>query len=298
MGRHAYLIMAHKNFIQLQTLINLLDDERNDLYVHIDKKVKQFPHLTSNKSSLHIFHEISVFWGTFSQVECELFLLEKASKQEHEYYHLLSGLDLPLASQDEIHVFFDKNRGKEFVDFKEEYVNTKQFERKKRFYYFFVQNSNSTIKNKIISYINKMMLIPQYVIHINRESKWGGYRTYYGANWFSITHACAKYVVNQKEWIEKRFNHSSGSDELFLQTVIGNSRFLRAVYGGLKNSDNLRFVDWTRSVNNGRNPHVFTKEDYELLQKERQSGKFFARKFDENIDSKIIEEIAKQIKQG
>lgn len=35
---HAYCIMAHGNWEQLQMLVNMLDDCRNDIYLHIDKK--------------------------------------------------------------------------------------------------------------------------------------------------------------------------------------------------------------------------------------------------------------------
>ena len=38
MGKHAYLILAHTDMVQLQRLISCLDDRRNDIYVHIDKK--------------------------------------------------------------------------------------------------------------------------------------------------------------------------------------------------------------------------------------------------------------------
>lgn len=36
---HAYCIMAHGNFEQLQKLINLLDDRRNMIFLHVDRKV-------------------------------------------------------------------------------------------------------------------------------------------------------------------------------------------------------------------------------------------------------------------
>lgn len=35
--KHAYLILAHGDFALLQCLVSALDDERNDLYVHVDK---------------------------------------------------------------------------------------------------------------------------------------------------------------------------------------------------------------------------------------------------------------------
>lgn len=41
-NKHAYLIMAYDNFEQLRKLIEVLDDERNFLFVHIDKKAKQY----------------------------------------------------------------------------------------------------------------------------------------------------------------------------------------------------------------------------------------------------------------
>ena len=42
MGKHAYLIIAHNNFYILKKLIALIDDERNDIYIHVDKKTKNF----------------------------------------------------------------------------------------------------------------------------------------------------------------------------------------------------------------------------------------------------------------
>lgn len=35
MKRHAYLIKAHHQFDLLEKLLWLLDDERNDIYIHI-----------------------------------------------------------------------------------------------------------------------------------------------------------------------------------------------------------------------------------------------------------------------
>ena len=42
MKKHTYLIIAHNNFYILEKLLLLLDDERNDIYIHIDKKVNNF----------------------------------------------------------------------------------------------------------------------------------------------------------------------------------------------------------------------------------------------------------------
>lgn len=42
MQKHAYMIIAHNEFDLLEILVRLLDDPRNDIYVHIDAKVKDF----------------------------------------------------------------------------------------------------------------------------------------------------------------------------------------------------------------------------------------------------------------
>ena len=38
MEKHAFLIMAHSNYKQLDQLIELLDHERIDIFLHIDKR--------------------------------------------------------------------------------------------------------------------------------------------------------------------------------------------------------------------------------------------------------------------
>ena len=43
MKKHAYLIMAYNNWDQLSLLISLIDDPRNDIFIHIDKRSGEFP---------------------------------------------------------------------------------------------------------------------------------------------------------------------------------------------------------------------------------------------------------------
>ena len=38
MDKHAILIMAHNQFDILEKLLIMLDHERNDIYIHIDRK--------------------------------------------------------------------------------------------------------------------------------------------------------------------------------------------------------------------------------------------------------------------
>lgn len=104
MGKHAYLILAHKNFNQLKSLLKLLDHERNDIYVHIDRKAQSFDQQEFNSVCrysrlLFIGDRHDVNWGGVSVMRAEISLLANATKYgKYDYYHLLSGMDLPIKS--------------------------------------------------------------------------------------------------------------------------------------------------------------------------------------------------------
>ncbi len=293
--KHAYLIIAHNNFYTLKKLIELLDDDRNDIYIHIDSKVKSydFSLLKSvvKKSNIEIYSNIAVYWGDYSQVEVELFLLKKATLKSYCYYHLLSGVDLPLKSQTEIHNFFYKNRGKEFVHFTSSEISKDKINWISHYHFLqkFVRCSKFNAINKLFAIFEKILLTGQKILGIKRYDH--TYQLQKGANWFSITDDFAKYVLSQEKWIEKHFKFSKSADEIFMQTILINSKFRSHLYLDSFNDDYhacMRYIDWNRG-----NPYTFHMKDFnELL----CSDFLWARKFDENIDKKIIDEIYNTIK--
>ena len=117
--RHAYLIICHDNFAQLRILLELLGYPDNDIYIHVDKKAKtvSYDFLISAIicSNVYFTERIKVNWGGFSQVKAELILLETAIRKEHYYYHLISDADLPLHTQNDIHEYFQRNSGLEYL---------------------------------------------------------------------------------------------------------------------------------------------------------------------------------------
>ena len=120
--KHAYLILAHKNDYTVKTLLTLLDCPENDIYVHMDIKETQYRDVDFSsillKSKIFFTKRTSVTWGGASLIKATLELLELALQNgEYSYFHLLSGQDLPIKSQQYIHQFFDQNKGFEFVDF-------------------------------------------------------------------------------------------------------------------------------------------------------------------------------------
>ena len=108
---HAYLIIAHEQFDLLESLLKCIDDARNDIYIHIDSRseldIGRIEKVLRN-SRVEFVPRIHIRWGGFDMVRCEYMLLEAAfeSGREYEYVHLISGADLPLKNQDEIHRYF------------------------------------------------------------------------------------------------------------------------------------------------------------------------------------------------
>lgn len=276
--KHAYLIIAHTNFEQLQTLINLLDDPRNDIYLHVDKKAKNVPVFTAKHSWLHRIEPINVVWGGHSQIHCEMKLLEAASKGHYRYYHLISGMDLPLKTQDEIHAFFQENHGKEFMEFNEEACRAKNFYDRVQHYYFFANlgfNNRSTIGHGM-RYLDTISVKVQKALHIYRELRFPLYR---GAQWFSITDGLVQYVLSQKDAVRKQFDYTFLTDEIFLQSVAVSSPLRDNIVNNC-----LRAIDWERGL-----PYTFRKEDVPML---LASDSLWARKFDQRVDGEAIEMIA------
>ena len=117
-GKHAFLVMAPGTMRVLHTLMRILDDGRNDIFIHMDAKRVDGMNiacwLLSVRQGIFLVPRIRVTWGGYSQIACEINLLNSAvAKGHYSYYHLLSGQDLPIKSQDKIHSFFDSCGNKE-----------------------------------------------------------------------------------------------------------------------------------------------------------------------------------------
>lgn len=99
MKKHAYLIIAHNHSYVLERLIRVIDDARNDIYLHIDAMWSEFDFEACRKwvhrSNIYFARRHNVAWGGYSLIETEIELFSMAySQTKYSYYHLLSGTDL------------------------------------------------------------------------------------------------------------------------------------------------------------------------------------------------------------
>ena len=119
--RHAWMILAHNHFAHLKKLIAFLDSESSDIYLHIDAKAAGADPADlaacASRSRVICVERHSISWGDFSMVEAELALLRAAVPGEYDYYHLLSGVDVPVKTRRYIEEYFTRCPGRNYISF-------------------------------------------------------------------------------------------------------------------------------------------------------------------------------------
>lgn len=245
MSRHAYLLIVHKNPAQVRKLLGTLDDDRNYIVVHCDVKmahddVEAISNFPLESAELKVLQEYNVLWGSYAQVETELLLLKEALGRGCSYYHLLSGEDLPLRSQDEIHDYFDES-GKEFV------ACNPQFEwpavLDARVCQRHLQNRNASVFYKGI---DKAWVALQRFVGVNlldTDIRYG-----YGSNWFSITDRLANDLINHEEWVRSHFAQSLCADELFLQSFALTFGYQDSLFKPFDAGNKWGTCDWSIGI--------------------------------------------------
>lgn len=282
--RHAYLILAHNEFNVLQTLITCLDDARNDIFIHFDKKIKQLPQLVCRKSRLDILSErVDVRWADVSMIEAEYLLFEKAYNTDtYDYFHLLSGVDLPIQTVDKIDSFFEENRGKEFIGFYQENMEKEMVRRVQRYHLFpkTFRETNGWV-NFAKRFVRYSFLQLQSVVGYRRNKNITFKK---GTQWVSVTREFANYLLSQKEWAFRTFRNTFCCDEILAQTICWNSPFKERIYDATNEGRGcMRCIGWK----NGE-LITFTDSDYNRI---IASQALFARKFSEKSPN-LIQQIS------
>ena len=283
--KHAYLILAHNEFWLLQTLIGCLDDPRNDIYVHIDQKVAVLPELHTTQAGLKIIEKrIDIRWGGFRMVEAEFALFEEAAKHgPYQYYHLLSGVDLPIKSQDYIHAFCDANAGKEFIGYTLTNLTPELIRRTQRLHLF---PEHFSRKRSVFSIIRSVFIKLQELLHIRRNRDIPFKK---GSQWVSITEDMVQYLLSNKDWVIRTFRNTFVPDESVIQTLAWMSPYQDNLFNIESDSAGcLRCIGWqVDPATHHWSLEDWTSDDYDIL---ASSSALFARKFNSQ-DKSFIERI-------
>lgn len=297
MNRHAYLIIAHNDPKHFKLLIETLDDPRNDIYVHIDSKTQLSDYqygggYSGNSNLIFIKDRIDVRWGDPSQIEAELKLFRAAydPKEPDKYsrFHLLSGVDFPLKSQDYIHEFFEIHPDKEFLEILSTTDDGQDLEpeiRKKCGLYNvflpYIRHKNKMVA-KSANLIRRAFMAFQLLLGVNRKYPWEELKK--GSNWASLTPAFVGELLRNEDTIRHAFRMTHCSDEIYKQTI--------AVAKGYKLYDggNMRYIDFARGTR--QSPYTFRESDFKELIGRKE---LFARKFSSTLSGNLAARILKTL---
>ena len=264
--RHAWLIIAHNEFEILQRLISMLDHERSDFFVHIDAKVRNLPTLKIEKGRLFMPDtRVDVRWGSASQIETELVLLEYAQhKGPYSHYHILSGTHLPLKPVEELFQFYDSHDGEEVMRFWENDPGDADF--KLRRYHFPLRHYKygSLRQQRLCQLTWQVVIKIQKVLGIRHFKEDSFVKT---DNWLSLSEKACLFLVQEKDRILKKYKWSFCGDEYFAASELATHPEQFKLY----DCSNLLYVEFLKDT-----PRTFPLEEYSPLQ---GSGYWWARKF-------------------
>lgn len=310
----AILILAHKNVNQLNRLINTLEHQNIDIFIHLDKKwVEKQPDLLSNilhKENIFVCDKsVSASLDHWSLVEATLELIKKSLETEktkrinYKYFALLSGQDYPVKKLDYILNELSKTYPKPHIDCTPYDEKNWVFH---KFHRLLVQNKldyflDSNLNNK---YIKKGIKIPLYSIFWFIKRFYTPYKIldkmgckiYGGSAWWILPDMVIKHIMDELNQPHNKeidiLKHTFTPEETFFQIMTMKSSLAYLVDVNPKDQRDQNCKTYAHFTDESKpftgHPYIITNDDFDMI---KNLEHFFVRKFDETVDKEILKSI-------
>jgi hypothetical protein len=274
----AYIILAHKNPKQLARMLLGLNGVDTNFFIHVDSEVPigPFQQALANTSIKPILIPTrqNVLWGGYSMVQATLDTIRAAkASSHHDYYILLSGSDYPIKSHADLltelqsggYEYINRHKmpadhvGKPISRLEHPYRATKNPKRP---------------QNRAVNAL--LRLLPK----LNYREVLGQLEPHGGSQWWCLSQGCIDYILDFIEShsdLVKFFNRVKIPDEIMFHTILSHSPFEEKIKPA------LMYTAWTPG---GVSPRVLGPN---CLHQLKESGKYFARKFDLHSDADIFD---------
>jgi hypothetical protein len=272
--KQVFLIHAHKDLDQLNTLVEQLRDDDFHLYVHLDRKAALDPACVHPAARL-VAPRIAVRWGGFSQVAATLHSLRQIARDVPEFDKvlLLSAQDFPLLPNARLKQELARVAGRELLDTMP--LGPGGWPVAFRYQYFY-REGGTRAERIACALANRALRLG----HATRRLP-AGLVPYGGSSWWALSRPCLLALLGRaaREPALVRFFHTVlCPDEMFFQTLVMNSPFRDAVL-----PHNFRYIQWPEQ--GARNPKVLDEADFERL---RASDAHFCRKLDSKLSAGLL----------
>jgi hypothetical protein len=301
-----YIILAFDNPKQIKRLVNSLNAEGVNFYIHVDLKVDQSPfefelQEFSNLKFVNSNERKEISWGDNKMVKAILNLM-KMVKENHKtgYCVLLSNNDYPIKSNTEIRSYFSKNFGASFMSISKFDKNSYLYNQRLKHYKFelskkrqdmltipsiwekdFYRKSSFGAIIKVLKSKQKNSLIKIF----KKRQEPVGIESFLGSSWWAIPIEVMDEILNfcdSNTRFVKYHEETFISDEIFFPTILKHLD-----KNGKIETKILGRVVYLEFKNNESSPIDFRASDFDKLV-ELPERFLFVRKLNTKIDETIF----------
>jgi hypothetical protein len=288
-----FILITYNKPPQIYRLINKLNIMFNYpvIVCHHDFSKCDLPVEKLPKNVLFVHPHLLTEWGGFSLAEATVQALKLMYELENapDWFVLLSAADYPIKTAKQIYDDFSSSSYDAYIQY--EQVTYQSYKDDLKPNMLWLKNSYQRYCTKSFSfnYSNKYFAKLNIEICLEHPLLTKLFLPYTkklacfsGSQWFSANRKAANYIINfhsQKNALTLYYSKIKYVDESYFHTILANAPHLK-----LKN-DRLRYIDWSAG---GSHPKILLRED---LPKLLASSAHFARKFDIDHDSNILDEL-------
>ncbi|UEG53823.1 beta-1,6-N-acetylglucosaminyltransferase [Mucilaginibacter daejeonensis] len=276
----AHLILTYTDPKLTERLIKVLAHPQFDFYIHVDQKFSIEPYLYLKKypNVFFIKDREDVRWAGYNTIKATFKCIREivASGIQYGYINFMSGQDYPIRSAQYILDFFERNKGKQFIEYQS--IDKDWIEAQPRISQYHLTNFKFKGKHRVERVLN--MITPKRKLPNDLVP--------YGKAMFWVMEPeRAMYVVRYVEEhprLDRFFRFTWGSDEFVFQTILMNSAHRNELV-----NDDLRYIDWSGG---GSHPKVLDKSD---LDKILASDDLFIRKVNSKVSGELLDALDQHI---
>jgi len=279
-----YHILEYKEPERVARLLSRIQTDSDFIRVHLDSMIgkhrfeewKKFIEMNCPQKNIEIVSKFRCKFGSFGQVDAILSAMRYYEDYNYDYFIDLSGDSYPLKSTETIKKELNVQNCAliEFFELPYKGWHMGGFHRLYNRYYF--------IPRRKYPYVWALGF-PRF-----KKGLPCGLKPYGGRGNLCLQKKHVNYIlefVENNPSVKKFFKRVWGPDEIFYPTILLNSPLRTSIVNG-----STLYFDYSEG---SPHPKNLTKADLETL---KRSGKFFARKFDLNIDKDILDIIDQELK--
>lgn len=291
--RKAYIIMAHKNPKQLYRLVSALNDGLSEFFIHIDQTAyfAQFEILKDLGEIVHFIKRFDSKWGGIGTIQAFLGGMKtiRNSVNKFDRILLLSGQDYPIKSNEYINDFLKNSPHSVFMNYFP-IPNYKKWPGSDRGGWYRVDKYYFGTKWYQFFFSKSLNLLSTYIPFLKRKMP-DGMKPFTGQTWWNLDMNTLNYILDYSEKHPEYLafhKNTFVADELYVQMILANSND-EMLLKSIENSEK-RFTIWDKP--DSPHPKILRTTDLDAIE---ASDDWFARKFDDNVDSEILDLIDSKI---